>query len=131
MRQTVAVHDEDEVSVGRGWRLEAEALLSKHHVMKHLRLTSIYEQFFYHSTFSQTMSYTDLQEPFPPLCALNKDRLRSYANTPTPAPSLRISLHCDQQADHIAVDHLPGYPAVPLVPDEIYAHLGRELDTPF
>ena len=70
------------------------------------------------------MSFTSLQAPFPPSCALNRDRLY----LPSDVPSQDIELHYDQVAD--CINYLPDYPAVPVGPDEIYAHLTHELDTP-
>jgi hypothetical protein len=67
---------------------------------------------------------TDLQVPFPPSCALNRDRL----NIPSNILSPRSSSPSDQEADYI--NYLPCYPDVRLSPDEIYEHLARELDTP-
>ncbi|KAH7139812.1 hypothetical protein B0J13DRAFT_558518 [Dactylonectria estremocensis] len=67
------------------------------------------------------MSSTSLQVPFPPSCALNRDRLCLPSSIPSQS-------HSDQEANHI--HYLPGYPAVSLAPDEIYTHLTHELDTP-
>jgi hypothetical protein len=71
------------------------------------------------------MAYTNLQVPFMPSCALNKDRLGLSSDAPSPSSSPHIS---EQKPDHI--NYLPGYPTVPLVPDKIYVHLAQQLDTP-